>query len=225
MSSSIADIRKDYKLASLDEADVALNPIDQFTRWWNEAVSSQIDEVNAMTLATANAAGTPSARIVLLKGYDANGFVFFTNYESDKAKNLAQNPKAAIIFFWKELERQIRIEGTVEKVSAADSDRYFNSRPAASRIGAWASPQSAVIENRLVIEQNVERYSSIFANDSIERPDHWGGYIVKPISIEFWQGRSSRLHDRIRYTIENSAYNAATDTRSDANWNIERLAP
>ncbi|MEY4053218.1 MAG: pyridoxamine 5-phosphate oxidase [Bacteroidota bacterium] len=225
MSSSIADIRKDYKLASLDEADVASNPIDQFTRWWNEAVSSQIDEVNAMTLATANAAGTPSARIVLLKGYDANGFVFFTNYESDKAKNLAQNPKAAIIFFWKELERQIRIEGTVEKVSAADSDRYFNSRPAASRIGAWASPQSAVIENRLVIEQNVERYSSIFANDSIERPDHWGGYIVKPISIEFWQGRSSRLHDRIRYTLENSAYNAATDTRSDANWKIERLAP
>ncbi|MEY4380844.1 MAG: pyridoxamine 5-phosphate oxidase [Bacteroidota bacterium] len=225
MSSSIADIRKDYKLASLDEADVASNPIDQFTRWWNEAVSSQIDEVNAMTLATANAAGTPSARIVLLKGYDANGFVFFTNYESDKAKNLAQNPKAAIIFFWKELERQIRIEGTVEKVSAADSDRYFNSRPAASRIGAWASPQSAVIENRLVIEQNVERYSSIFANDSIERPDHWGGYIVKPTSIEFWQGRSSRLHDRIRYTLETSAYNASTDTRIDANWNIERLAP
>jgi pyridoxamine 5'-phosphate oxidase len=225
MSSAIADIRKDYKLASLEEADVALHPIDQFTRWWNEAVASQIDEVNAMTFATANAAGTPSARIVLLKGYDANGFVFFTNYESDKAKNLAQNPKAAIIFFWKELERQIRIEGTVEKVSAADSDRYFNSRPAASRIGAWASPQSAVIENRLVIEKNVERYSSIFANDSIERPDHWGGYIVKPTSIEFWQGRSSRLHDRIRYTLENSAYNAATDTRSDANWKIERLAP
>jgi len=225
MSSAIADIRKDYKLASLEEADVALHPIDQFTRWWNEAVASQIDEVNAMTLATANAAGTPSARIVLLKGYDANGFVFFTNYESDKAKNLAQNPKAAIILFWKELERQIRIEGTVEKVSAADSDRYFNSRPAASRIGAWASPQSAVIENRLVIEKNVERYSSIFANDSIERPDHWGGYIVKPTSIEFWQGRSSRLHDRIRYTLENSAYNAATDTRSDANWKIERLAP
>jgi len=225
MSSAIADIRKDYKLASLEEADVALHPIDQFKRWWNEAVASQIDEVNAMTLATANAAGTPSARIVLLKGYDANGFVFFTNYESDKAKNLAQNPKAAIIFFWKELERQIRIEGTVEKVSAADSDRYFNSRPAASRIGAWASPQSAVIENRLVIEKNVERYSSIFANDSIERPDHWGGYIVKPTSIEFWQGRSSRLHDRIRYTLENSAYNAATDTRSDANWKIERLAP
>jgi pyridoxamine 5'-phosphate oxidase len=225
MSNEIADIRKDYKLASLEESDVAANPIDQFTRWWNEAVASQIDEVNAMTLATVNAAGVPAARIVLLKGYNPNGFIFFTNYESDKGKNLAQNPNAAIVFFWKELERQIRIEGTVQKVSAEESDRYFNSRPASSRIGAWASPQSAVIENRLVIEQNVERYSSIFANDSIERPDHWGGYIVKPRSIEFWQGRSSRLHDRIRYTIEASAYNTATDTRSDANWKIERLAP
>jgi pyridoxamine 5'-phosphate oxidase len=225
MSNEIADIRKDYKLASLEEADVASNPIDQFTRWWNEAVASQIDEVNAMTLATVNAAGVPAARIVLLKGYNPNGFIFFTNYESDKGKNLAQNPNAALVFFWKELERQIRIEGTVQKVSAEESDRYFNSRPASSRIGAWASPQSAVIENRLVIEQNVERYSSIFANDSIERPDHWGGYIVKPTSIEFWQGRSSRLHDRIRYKLETSDYNAATDTRSDANWKIERLAP
>lgn len=225
MSNAIADIRKDYKLASLEEADVASNPIDQFTRWWNEAVASQIDEVNAMTLATVNAAGVPAARIVLLKGYNPNGFIFFTNYESDKGKNLAQNPNAALVFFWKELERQIRIEGTVQKVSAEESDRYFNSRPASSRIGAWASPQSAVIENRLVIEQNVERYSSIFANDSIERPDHWGGYIVKPTSIEFWQGRSSRLHDRIRYKLETSDYNAATDTRTDANWKIERLAP
>lgn len=225
MSNAIADIRKDYKLASLEEADVASNPIDQFTRWWNDAVASQIDEVNAMTLATVNAAGVPAARIVLLKGYNPEGFIFFTNYESDKGKNLAHNPNAALVFFWKELERQIRIEGTVQKVSAEESDRYFNSRPASSRIGAWASPQSAVIENRLVIEQNVERYTSIFANDSIERPDHWGGYIVKPISIEFWQGRSSRLHDRIRYKLETSAYNAATDTKTDANWKIERLAP
>ena len=225
MSNAIADIRKDYKLASLEEADVTSNPIDQFTRWWNEAVASQIDEVNAMTLATVNAAGVPAARIVLLKGYNPEGFIFFTNYESDKGKNLAQNPNAALVFFWKELERQIRIEGTVQKVSAEESDRYFNSRPASSRIGAWASPQSAVIENRLVIEQNVERYTSIFANDSIERPDHWGGYIVKPTSIEFWQGRSSRLHDRIRYKLETSDYNAATDTRTDANWKIERLAP
>lgn len=225
MSNAIADIRKDYKLASLEEADVASNPIDQFTRWWNEAVASQIDEVNAMTLATVNAAGVPAARIVLLKGYNPEGFIFFTNYESDKGKNLAQNPNAALVFFWKELERQIRIEGTVQKVSTEESDRYFNSRPASSRIGAWASPQSAVIENRLVIEQNVERYSSIFANDSIERPDHWGGYIVKPTSIEFWQGRSSRLHDRIRYKLETNDYNATTDTRTDANWKIERLAP
>lgn len=225
MSNAIADIRKDYKLASLEEVDVASNPIDQFTRWWNEAVASQIDEVNAMTLATVNAAGVPAARIVLLKGYNPEGFIFFTNYESDKGKNLAQNPNAALVFFWKELERQIRIEGTVQKVSAEESDRYFNSRPASSRIGAWASPQSAVIENRLVIEQNVEHYTSIFANDSIERPDHWGGYIVKPTSIEFWQGRSSRLHDRIRYKLETSGYNAATDTRTDANWKIERLAP
>ena len=225
MSNAIADIRKDYKLASLEEADVASNPIDQFTRWWNDAVASQIDEVNAMTLATVNAAGVPAARIVLLKGYNPEGFIFFTNYESDKGKNLAHNPNAALVFFWKELERQIRIEGTVQKVSAEESDRYFNSRPASSRIGAWASPQSAVIENRLVIEQNVERYSSIFANDSIERPDHWGGYIVEPRSIEFWQGRSSRLHDRIRYKLETSAYNAATDTKTDVNWKIERLAP
>jgi len=214
MNNAIADIRKDYKLASLEEVDVAANPFDQFTRWWNEAVASQIDEVNAMTLATVNATGVPAARIVLLKGYNPDGFIFFTNYESDKGKNLAQNPHAALVFFWKELERQIRIEGTVEKVSAEESDRYFNSRPASSRIGAWASPQSAVIENRLVIEQNVERYSSIFANDSIERPDHWGGYSVKPTSIEFWQGRSSRLHDRIRYVLENSA-----------SWKVERLAP
>ncbi len=214
MNNAIADIRKDYKLASLEEVDVAANPFDQFTRWWNEAVASQIDEVNAMTLATVNATGVPAARIVLLKGYNPDGFIFFTNYESDKGKNLAQNPHAALVFFWKELERQIRIEGTVEKVSAEESDRYFNSRPASSRIGAWASPQSAVIENRTVIEQNVERYSSIFANDSIERPDHWGGYIVKPTSIEFWQGRPSRLHDRIRYVLENSA-----------SWKVERLAP
>ena len=223
--SSIADIRRDYKLQSFLETDAAANPIEQFTKWWQEAIKSNIDEVNAMTLATCTKDGKPSARTVLLKDYDENGFVFFTNYNSHKGKEIDENPHAALVFFWKELERQIRIEGTVQKVSAEESDRYFNSRPASSRIGAWASPQSAVIENRLVIEQNVERYSSIFANDSIERPDHWGGYIVKPRSIEFWQGRSSRLHDRIRYTIEASAYNAATDTRSDANWKIERLAP
>ena len=225
MNRDIADIRRDYQLASLDEATSMEHPMDQFTTWWNDAIESNIDEVNAFVLSTVKANGAPASRVVLLKGYTPEGFVFFTNYASAKGLQVETHPHVAMNFFWKELERQIRIEGTVEKVSAEESDRYFNSRPASSRIGAWASPQSAVIENRTVIEQNVERYSSIFANDSIERPDHWGGYIVKPTSIEFWQGRSSRLHDRIRYKLETSGYNAATDTRTDANWKIERLAP
>ena len=207
------------------EITAGTDPFALFQNWFDEAVKTEINDPDAIALASVDAGGMPSVRMVLLRRWSPDGFLFFTNYESDKGKNLAQNPHAALVFFWKELERQIRIEGTVEKVSAEESDRYFNSRPASSRIGAWASPQSAVIENRMVIEQNVERYSSIFANDSIERPDHWGGYIVKPTSIEFWQGRSSRLHDRIKYTLENSAYNAATDTRTDLNWKIERLAP
>jgi pyridoxamine 5'-phosphate oxidase len=212
MSTNLADIRKDYRLASFDEKDAAANPFEQFTKWWNEATHSNIEEVNAMTLATATKDGLPSARIVLLKGYDENGFVFFTNYSSDKGKELAQNPKAALVFFWKELERQIRIEGTVEKVSAEESDAYFNSRPAGSRIGAWASHQSAVIEYRQVIEQNVKKYTEIFGKE-IPRPENWGGYIVKPILMEFWQGRSSRLHDRLQYRLDSG------------NWIRERLAP
>ena len=212
MNPAIADIRKDYKLQSLDETDVARNPTEQFTKWWNEAINSNIDEVNAMTLATVNKNGLPSARIVLLKGYDENGFVFFTNYLSDKGKELAHNPNAALVFFWKELERQVRIEGTVEKVSNEESDEYFASRPAGSRIGAWASHQSAVIEYRQVIEQNVKKYTEIFG-DEIPRPDNWGGYRVKPVLMEFWQGRSSRLHDRIQYRKENEQ------------WIMERLAP
>ena len=212
MSTSIADIRKDYMLQSFSEKDAASNPIEQFTNWWNEALKSNIDEVNAMTLATATKEGMPNARIVLLKGYDEKGFVFFTNYLSDKGKELAQNPNACLVFFWKELERQIRIEGTVEKVSVEESDEYFNSRPLGSKIGAWASHQSAIIEYREVIEQNVTRYSEIFG-EVVPRPDHWGGYRVKPNAIEFWQGRSSRLHDRLQYTLENE------------NWKIERLAP
>lgn len=212
MDISIADIRKDYKLQSLNETDVAANPIEQFTKWWTEAVNSNIDEVNAMTLATVNKDGQPSARIVLLKGYDENGFIFFTNYLSDKAKELAQNTNAALVFFWKELERQVRIEGTVEKVSPEESDAYFASRPTGSKIGAWASHQSAVIEYRQVIEQNVTRYTEIFGAD-VPRPDHWGGYIVKPTLMEFWQGRSSRLHDRIQYRNEQDK------------WLMERLAP
>ena len=213
MNTSIADIRKDYKLASFDETDAAANPINQFTNWWNDATKSNIDEVNAMTLATVTPKNTPSARIVLLKDYDEKGFVFFSNYLSDKGKELSNNPTAALVFFWKELERQVRIEGVVEKVSEQESDEYFNSRPASSRIGAWASHQSAIIEYRQVIEQNVEKYTEAFGGDNIPRPDHWGGYRVMPTLIEFWQGRSSRLHDRIQYRKVEQA------------WIKERLAP
>ncbi len=209
----IADIRKDYKLRSLSELDVAANPIDQFTTWWNDAIASNIDEVNAMTLATADEKGRPSARIVLLKGVSENGFEFFTNYESNKGKDMAANNNVALVFFWKELERQIRIEGKVSKLSEAESDQYFFSRPAESRIGAWSSPQSNIIENRDLLDKNVLETRATFEGKEIIRPPFWGGYIVKPTNIEFWQGRSSRLHDRIAYFLENNA------------WSIKRLAP
>ena len=214
MSRSIADIRKDYKLRSLDEADVAIKPIEQFTLWWDEAINSGIDDVNAMTLATASKNGHPCARIVLLKGYDERGFVFFTNYNSHKGKELEDNPQAALVFFWKELERQVRIEGIVAKIPDAESDTYFESRPAGSRIGAWASPQSETIAEREILENNFLHYEKKFGDGSIPRPPHWGGYIVKPKLVEFWQGRSSRLHDRIQYTIQ-----------PDTSWKVERLAP
>jgi pyridoxamine 5'-phosphate oxidase len=211
---SIADIRKDYKLRSLLEKDVAPHPVRQFETWWQEALNSEIDEVNAMTLATASADGVPAARIVLLKGFDEHGFVFFTNYESFKGMQLAENPRACLVFFWKELERQVRITGLVEKVSAEESDAYFNSRPEGSRIGAWASPQSQVIAGREWLEEQEKKYTKDFSEQSLKRPAHWGGYRVKPISIEFWQGRSNRLHDRIQYTLQ-----------GDNSWTIERLAP
>jgi pyridoxamine 5'-phosphate oxidase len=214
MPSSIADIRKDYKLKTLLEKEVDANAIRQFDNWWKEALHSEIDEVNAATLATASADGIPSARIVLLKGYDEHGFVFFTNYESFKGMQLAENPRACLVFFWKELERQVRITGLVEKVPAEESDAYFNSRPEGSRIGAWVSPQSQVIENREWLEEREQKYSKDFASQPLTRPAHWGGYRVKPISIEFWQGRSNRLHDRIQYTLQ-----------GDNRWIIERLAP
>lgn len=211
--SSIAEIRRDYKLESLTEADMAADAIGQFTRWWDEAITSQIDEVNAMTLATVTGDGHPAARIVLLKGYDENGFTFFTNYNSHKGIELATNPHAALLFFWKELERQVRIEGVVEKISEAESDRYYDSRPIASRIGAWASPQSEKIASRKILEDNFLDLENRFGTGPIPRPSHWGGYIVKPTLIEFWQGRSSRLHDRVQYVLEAEG------------WKMERLAP
>jgi pyridoxamine-phosphate oxidase len=214
MLSTIADIRKDYRLQSLHEKDVDPDAFKQFDKWWREAIHSEIDEVNAMTLATASADGVPSARIVLLKGYDEKGFVFFTNYESFKGKELAQNPRACLVFFWKELERQVRITGLVEKVSAEESDVYFNSRPQGSRIGAWVSPQSQVIKNREWLDEKAKELTEKYATEPLTRPPHWGGYRVKPICIEFWQGRASRLHDRIRYTLG-----------EDGRWTIERLAP
>ncbi len=210
---SIADIRKDYKLQSLHESDVAADAFDQFTRWWGEAVASNIDEVNAMTLATASPTGIPLARIVLLKGYDSNGFVFFTNYNSRKGQHLAQNNQACLLFFWKELERQVIISGKVEKLPEIASEEYFYSRPAGSRIGAWSSPQSSVIESRDVLEKNAIEYAEKFG-EKIPRPAHWGGYLLKPSSIEFWQGRSNRLHDRLLYSLQ-----------TDETWTISRLAP
>jgi pyridoxamine 5'-phosphate oxidase len=215
MLSSIADIRRDYKLKSFDEADAALHPFDQFKIWWDEATSADIDEVNAMTLATVDADGKPAARIVLLKGYTHEGFIFFTNYASAKGQALAANPHAALLFFWKELERQIRIEGLVEKISEADSDAYFHSRPAGSRIGAWVSPQSQVISGRAFLEDNFQQLMVKYPDERlVPRPPHWGGYIVKPTSFEFWQGRSSRLHDRLRFVQQ-----------PNQEWLRERLAP
>jgi len=212
--SNISDIRKDYSLQILQEADVHSDPMKQFEKWWQEALESEIEEVNAMTLATASKTGKPSARIVLLKGVEQSGFVFFTNYNSHKAKEIAQNPFACLVFFWKELERQVRIEGTIAKVSDAESDAYFYSRPVGSRIGAWASPQSTVISSREVIEENVTELAKSFAGKEIDRPPHWGGYVVKPNLVEFWQGRSNRLHDRIQYRSDETG-----------EWQIERLAP
>jgi pyridoxamine 5'-phosphate oxidase len=215
MNKAIADIRKDYMLQALLEADVADDPFTQFSRWWDEAIASEITEVNAMTLATATKSGVPSARVVLLKGFsEEGGFTFFTNYQSHKGKEMEENPKAALVFFWKELERQIRIEGEVDKISGEESDIYFNSRPAASRIGAWASPQSQPVTNREKIEKSFIEFLEKFKDDLIERPDHWGGYNLKPNKIEFWQGRRSRLHDRIEYNLS-----------TNGSWVIQRLAP
>lgn len=214
MSNNIADIRKEYKLRTLSENDVDPDALKQFDKWWQEAIHSHLEEVNAMTLATASADGIPDARIVLLKGFDENGFSFFTNYRSAKGRQMLGNPRACLVFFWAALERQVRITGHVSAAPAKVSDEYFNSRPLGSRIGAWASPQSEVIENREWLEENERKLSNDLEGDQLHRPPHWGGYLVKPTRMEFWQGRPSRLHDRIQYTLEGNGH-----------WIIQRLAP
>lgn len=205
-------MRNEYMRASLDEADAAADPFAQFQRWFDEAVRAELPTPNAMTLATVAADGAPGARIVLLKGVDQHGFVFYTNYQSRKGRELAVNPRAVLVFHWIELEREVRIEGAVEKTSAAESDAYFSSRPLGSRHAAIASPQSSVVANRAALES---RFAEVAKNqgDAPARPAHWGGYRLNPIAVEFWQGRRNRLHDRLLYT------------RANGRWGISRLAP
>ncbi len=210
---SIADLRKSYERAELDENASQADPLQQFDQWLKEAISSQVPEPNAMTLATVGSDLRPSTRVVLIKDYDARGIVWYTNYESRKGRELAGNPFAALQFHWVELERVVRIEGVVERVSAEESDTYFRSRPLDSRIGAWASPQSEVIPGRTVLVTNAAKYAAQFLLQP-PRPPHWGGYRLKPDNWQFWQGRKSRLHDRLRYTQQ-----------SEGGWLRERLAP
>ncbi len=210
---NLVAIRTEYKKGTLDEKDVDKNPFVQFDRWFKEAVKSEIPEVNAMAIATANKQGRPSARTVLLKQFDEKGFVFFTNYESAKAKDIAENPQAALLFFWEPLERQIRIVGTVEKVTVAESFEYFRSRPIDSQLGAWASQQSSVISARALLEKAFGEMLEKFKNGEIPLPPFWGGLRIIPDEFEFWQGRTSRLHDRISYKNNNGV------------WSINRLSP
>ena len=213
MQHDIASLRKEYKREELTEESVAANPFDQFRAWFDEALAAQLPEPTAMTLATADTQGVPSARTVLLKGVDETGFVWYTNYASEKGQCLEQNPVAAILFFWPELERQVRISGTVERVSRDESEAYFHSRPRESQLGAWASHQSTVVASREDLEQSYAAMQQQFADGEIPLPPTWGGYRLSPLRIEFWQGRQSRMHDRIRYR------------RSDGGWVTERLAP
>ncbi|GAC1335969.1 MAG: pyridoxamine 5'-phosphate oxidase [Isosphaeraceae bacterium] len=211
---TIADLRKEYALAGLGESDVDLDPIRQFQKWFDQALSANLPEPNAMTLATSTLDGFPSARIVLLKGLDDRGFAFYTNFESRKGRELLSNPRAALVFHWIELERQVRIEGEVEHVSESEADAYYRSRPLGSRLGAWISKQSEVVASREVLERDFALIRSRFPNDDIPRPPFWGGFRVVPVALEFWQGRPSRLHDRLRYRKE-----------SNGEWILERLSP
>lgn len=211
---TLTDLRREYASRSLTEADVNANPIQQFTTWFEEALSSQLIDVNAMTLATASRSGEPSARIVLLKGADENGFVFFSNYDSAKGRDLAENPRACLLLFWAELERQVRITGSVTRTSIEESDEYFHARPVASQISATISPQSRPVKDRSELEQRYAEFTEKYKGQIVPLPTFWGGYRVRPDRIEFWQGRKSRLHDRLLYT------RATDDT-----WSRSRLAP
>jgi len=210
--SALAELRNEYARESLDERSIDADPFRQFDAWMKEALSAKVFEPTAMTVATIDARGRPAARICLLKGADERGFVFFTNYESRKGRDLDAHPAAALVFFWKELERQVRIEGTVEKVTPEESDAYYRTRPLGSRIGAWASPQSARLASREWLEARWSDLSRAYGEDP-PRPPHWGGYRVVPDAFEFWQGRRSRLHDRVAYEREHGA------------WKVARLAP
>lgn len=211
---TIADLRKEYAYAGLVESEVDRDPIRQFQAWFDQALAANLPEPNAMTLATATADGFPSARIVLLKGLDDRGFAFFTNFESRKGRELSANPRAALVFHWVELERQVRVEGAVGVVSDAEADAYYRSRPLDSRLGAWISRQSEVVASRADLERDLSAIRSRFPNDDVPRPPFWGGYRVVPVSIEFWQGRPGRLHDRLRYR-----------KGSSGDWILERLSP
>ena len=219
-SSALADLRKSYERAQLNEDASHADPLQQFGQWLSEAIHAELPEPNAMTVATVGSDLRPSTRVVLIKGYDARGIVWFTNYDSRKGRELAGNPFAALQFHWVELERVVRIEGVVEKVSAEESDAYFHSRPLDSRIGAWASPQSQVIAGRHVLVANAAKYGAQFLLQP-PRPPHWGGYRLVPQQWEFWQGRKSRLHDRLRYRQDNTG----TSTGTGTTWVRERLAP
>jgi pyridoxamine 5'-phosphate oxidase len=212
-SEDLARVRKEYSRHSLDELDVDLNPFVQFQQWFEQAVKAELPEPNAMALATATPDGRPSVRMVLLKGFDERGFVFYTNYEGRKSVELAANPQAAVLFFWVELERQVRVEGTVEKTSKQESDEYFKTRPLESRLSAWASKQSSIIPSRGFLEQKMSDLEHRYGNREIPLPPFWGGFRIQPQAFEFWQGRENRLHDRVRYMLQGGV------------WHIERLSP